>query len=112
MKKEIFRFSKVEYSKIYLDKENKWTIPRRPAEDYTKLNLLFYLSKYYDSVNMIMKKCLKKYEEFYHTLTLEKGIENINKNSYLQQRDIEAKQLYVYINKFLKKMRKKFIILF
>ncbi|KYM46669.1 opine metallophore biosynthesis dehydrogenase [Fusobacterium necrophorum] len=96
-----FDFSKVEYSKIYLDKENKWTIPRRPAEDYTKLNLLFYLSKYYDSMNTTMKKCLKKYEEFYHSLTLEKGMENINKNSYLQQRDIEAKQLYIYMSKTL-----------
>lgn len=93
-----FDFSKVEYSKIYLDKENKWTIPRRPAEDYAKLNLLFYLSKYYGSTSIAMEKCLKKYEKFYHELTLEKGIENINKNSYLQQRDVEAKQLYVYIN--------------
>lgn len=93
-----FDFSKVEYSKIYLDKENKWTIPRRPAEDYAKLNLLFYLSNYYGSPNAVMEKCLKKYEEFYHKLISEKGIENVNKNSYLQDRDTEAKQLYVYMN--------------
>lgn len=93
-----FDFSKVEYSKIYLDKENKWTIPRRPAEDYAKLNLLFYLSKYYGSTNVVMEKCLKKYEKFYHKLVLEKGIESVNKNSHIQQRDAEAKQLYVYIN--------------
>ncbi|MCI7222965.1 opine metallophore biosynthesis dehydrogenase [Fusobacterium sp.] len=93
-----FDFSKVEYSKIYLDKENKWTIPRRPAEDYAKLNLLFYLSNYYGSPNAVMEKCLKKYEEFYHKLISEKGIENVNKNSYLQDRNMEAKQLYVYMN--------------
>ncbi len=93
-----FDFSKVEYSKIYLDKENKWTIPRRPAEDYAKLNLLFYLSNYYGSPNAVMEKCLKKYEEFYHKLISEKGMENVNKNSYLQDRNMEAKQLYVYMN--------------
>ena len=36
-----FDFSKVEYSKIFLDKDRKWCIPRRPAEDYSKLNLFF-----------------------------------------------------------------------
>lgn len=94
-----FDFSKVEYSKIYLDKENKWTIPRRPAEDYAKLNLLFYLSNYYCSPNAVIEKCLKKYEEFYYKLISEKGIENVNKKSYLQRRDTEAKQLYIYLNK-------------
>ena len=96
-----FDFSKVEYSKIFLDKDNKWCIPRRPAEDYSKLNLLFYLSKYYNTANSTMEKCLKKYELFYNELVLEKGIENINKSCYLHQRDNEAKNLYSYINDFI-----------
>lgn len=96
-----FDFSKVEYSKIFLDKDRKWCIPRRPAEDYSKLNLLFYLSKYYNTTNSTMEKCLKKYELFYNELVLEKGIENINKSCYLHQRDNEAKNLYSYINDFI-----------
>lgn len=96
-----FDFSKVEYSKIFLDKNNKWCIPRRPAEDYSKLNLLFYLSKYYNTTNSTMEKCLKKYELFYNGLLSEKGIENINESSYLHQRGDEDKNLYSYINNFI-----------
>ena len=67
----------------------------------TDLNLLFYLSKYYNTTNSTMEKCLKKYELFYNGLLSEKGIENINESSYLHQRGDEAKNLYSYINNFI-----------
>lgn len=97
---EYFNFSKVEYSKIFLNKENKWTIPRRPSEDYSKLNLLFHLSECFNTPNIIMKKCLRKYEEFYNELVGKNDIESLDKNSIIKSRKREAEELYNFILNF------------
>lgn len=94
-----FDFSRVEYSKIYLDKDNKWNIPRRPLEDYFKLNLLMYLSKYYKTSNLIIKKFIQVYEKYYYELLLEKGKVNISSKSYIRQREEDAIKLYNFIEK-------------
>lgn len=94
-----FDFSKVEYSKIFLNKDKKWCIPRRPAEDYTKLNLLFYLSQRYQIRNITMRKLLDKYRSYFNEFRLENSIETIEECSIPMERNIDAEDLYRYVER-------------
>lgn len=90
-----FDFSRVEYSKIYQNKDKKWEIPRRPLEDYNKLNLMFYLSKKYRSKNKVIKKFLHLYEYYYNELINKVGEKEISNESKIVSRKKDAEKIYM-----------------
>lgn len=96
---KFFDFSRVEYSKIYLNDKNKWVIPRRPLEDYNKLNLIWHLSNFFETKNSLIAKLINCYKKYY--LNFENVIEkkNIDSNSYLTERFDEASLIYSFFRK-------------
>lgn len=89
-----FDFSRVEYSKVFQNEDKKWVIPRRPLEDFNKLNLIYCLSKLYGTKNKTMETLLKIYKEFYEEFSKEVLVENIAKNSLIITREKDAQLIY------------------
>lgn len=89
-----FDFSRVSYSKIYKDKENLWNIPRRPLEDYNKLNLIWHLTKLYGTKSDQIFELIKIYKEYYFNFIKTVGEKNIKENCKLTDRKYEAEIIY------------------
>lgn len=96
---EYFDFSKVNYSYIFKNKDDLWTIPRRPFEDYSKLELLYNLTKIYNTNGKTLEKYLNIYKNYCFYFLKKYGKENINLKTYIFNRKKESLIIKNFINK-------------
>lgn len=89
-----FDFSRVSYSRIYKDKENLWNIPRRPLEDYNKLNLIWHLTKLYGTRSDQIFELIKIYKDYYFNFIKIVGEKNIKESCKLTARNYDAEIIY------------------
>lgn len=98
-----FDFSRVEYSKVYKDNKKFWRIPRRPLEDYNKLNLIWHLTKMYETKSEYIFELIKIYKEYYSKFSETVGEKNIEEDSRIREREEEAQIIKLYLENHIYK---------